>query len=450
MTRRVAAVLCLLGCASTRPHEARRDVGELVAAAGGPDAVIPAAQDDEARAEVRRRVAELLDAPLTVDAALKIGLLNNRSLRATLEELGVAQADLVQAGLLHNPVVGGDLVFSTAGNGLGGGLSLSQSLLSAFVIPAKRRVAKARLQVAVVTVADAALRLVRDVRVAFAQMQAAVATRDLHRELVQAAEVADALAGRQQDAGNITELDRELFAAALDDARIELGQQQLAVTRAREQLNRLLGLWGEQVRWKLAGAMPEPANGSAADDLEALGVRDRLDVSAARSEVAAIEYAIKLRRRGIIPQIDGGIEARNEVGNDEGHEWVLGPSLSIEVPLFDPGHADFARLRALLRQAQHRLEQRAIVARSEIRTHQQEMLAAEDRVAYFRDNVIPRRQRVGARALERYNAMLIGAYELLDLRMQEVQARERYVAAVRDYWVARADLERAVGGRLPS
>jgi hypothetical protein len=72
-------------------------------------------------------------------------MLNNRELRATLEELGVAQADLVDAGLLANPTISGDLVNSTRGNGLGGGLALSQSLLSVFLIPAKRRIAKTRL-----------------------------------------------------------------------------------------------------------------------------------------------------------------------------------------------------------------------------------------------------------------------------------------------------------------
>jgi cobalt-zinc-cadmium efflux system outer membrane protein len=162
-----------------------------------------------------------------------------------------------------------------------------------------------------------------------------------------------------------------------------------------------------------------------------------------------MRYAIKLRRRGIVPHIEGGVEGRNEVGDDVGHEWVLGPSLSIEIPIFDPGHADFARLNAELRRAQYHLEQTAIVARSHIRLHREQLVIARRRVAYIRDTVLPRRETVGARALERYNAMLLGAYELLQLGADQVESRAQYVHALQDYWVARADLERSVGGSLP-
>jgi hypothetical protein len=128
----------LLACASVKPTEARRDVGELVEQRVGVPEAVPEKQDAESRARVRARVDELMAQPLTVERALQVAMLNNRELRATLEDLGVAQADLVQAGLLQNPVISGDLVNSTRGNGLGGGLGLSQSLLSVFLIPAKR------------------------------------------------------------------------------------------------------------------------------------------------------------------------------------------------------------------------------------------------------------------------------------------------------------------------
>src|ERR1035437_7898092 len=57
-------------------------------------------EDDKA---VTQAVQSLLHRPLTADDAVQIALLNNRRLQATYEELGVAQANLVQAGLLKNP-----------------------------------------------------------------------------------------------------------------------------------------------------------------------------------------------------------------------------------------------------------------------------------------------------------------------------------------------------------
>ncbi len=447
----VVMVLLTVGCASTRPTEARRELADELARRSGVDDVVTPEQEQRSREEIRARVDDLLAEPLTVDRALQVALLNNHDLLATLEQLGVAQAELVEAGLLDNPVIGGDLVVSTRGNGLGGGLGLSQSLLSAFLVPAKRRLARANLRIAVVGVTDAALALVRDVKVAYAEAQAAQASGRLVRTLVQAAEVADELAERQLEAGNLTELDRGLFALALDEARLELAEQQLEWVEARETINRLLGLWGPQVEWTLAEAQAGlPAEDGTLGQLEQLGIEQRLDVSAARFEVGAMERALELRRRGVIPQIEAGVEARNEVGDDLGHEWVVGPSLSIEIPLFDPGHADFARLRAQLRQSEHRLKQTAIDARSRIRVERERLVIARRRVLYLRDTVLPRWEALGERALERYNGMLIGAYDLLDLRAEALGAQREHIEALRDYWVARARLERAVGGRLPS
>ncbi|MBX7079837.1 MAG: TolC family protein [Nannocystaceae bacterium] len=455
MRRAVLALLLAGGCATTKPDGPRREVGELVAGRSGLRDPIAVTQDARARAAVRERVASLLQGPLTVERALQIALLNNRALQAELEELGVAQAELVEAGLLENPVFSADLVNSTRGNGLGGGLALSTSLLSAFLIPAKRRLAKAHLRHTVVEVAHEALALVRDVRVAYAHAQAAHAELMLRRELVQAAELAAELARRQHDAGNLPELDRERFAAALDDARLSLADYELARTVAREELNRLLGLWGSQLDWRLpadtgaAGLPAPPAAEAELATLESQGVRERLDVSGARADVDAMRLALALRRRGVVPQIEAGIDVRNEVGNDAGHEWVLGPSVSIEIPIFDPGHADFAALQARLRQAQHALQHAAIVARSEIREQRERLLVARRKADYFTTEVLPRRAAIVSRALEQYNGMLMGTYELLETRKAQVEAQHEQVIALRDYWVARAQLELAVGGRLP-
>ncbi|HEY0135375.1 MAG TPA: TolC family protein [Nannocystis sp.] len=443
--------LVTLGCASVKPTESRRDVGELVEGRLGLPAMIPEEQDAESRARVRARVAELMAEPLTPDRALQVAMLNNRELRATLEELGVAQAELVQAGLLQNPVISGDLVISTKGNGLGGGLALSQSLLSVFLIPAKKRMARTRLQHTVVMVGQAALSLARDVRVAFVTAQATEQAVALHRSRAQAAEVAHELAQRQFDAGNITPLDQQLFAAALDRARVELADAQLAATVTREELTRLLGLWGEDVAWAFAAPL-ESALPPETDlaQLEQQGMRDRLDLSAARYETQSIEYALALRRRSMLPDLNVGVTARNEVGDDVGHEWVLGPSLSLTLPIFDPGHADIARIQAILRQAQHRLQDAAIHVRSEIRVHRAELVAARRKVEYYERTVLPRAESITELTLREYNAMLVGTYQLLETRTDQIEAHQEYVEALRDYWVARSELELAVGGRLPS
>ena len=72
----------------------------------------------ELDAQVDQEVRALLQDTLTVDGAVQVALLNNRNLQALYAELGVAQADLVQAGLLRNPVFDGLVMLPLRGGPL--------------------------------------------------------------------------------------------------------------------------------------------------------------------------------------------------------------------------------------------------------------------------------------------------------------------------------------------
>ena len=57
----------------------------------------------EEKVKTERQTAQLLQQPLSVDDAVQIALLNNGSLQASFEELGISEADVVQSGRLPNP-----------------------------------------------------------------------------------------------------------------------------------------------------------------------------------------------------------------------------------------------------------------------------------------------------------------------------------------------------------
>ena len=62
--------------------------------------------------------------------------------------------------------------------------------------------------------------------------------------------------------------------------------------------------------------------------------------------------------------------------------------------------------------------------------------------------MVPLRERFVALSQEQYDAMLIGVYQLLQAKQAELDTYREYIEAVRDYWIAWTELERAVGGRL--
>jgi len=88
--------------------------------------------------------------------------------------------------------------------------------------------------------------------------------------------------------------------------------------------------------------------------------------------------------------------------------------------------------------------------RSEVREARDTMIAARDLKDYYGSVLLPQRVRILDQTQRHYNMMFKGAYDLLIAKQKEVETERAYVEAWRDYWIVRADLERALGGSLPA
>jgi cobalt-zinc-cadmium efflux system outer membrane protein len=437
--------LALLGCASTSPGAAFRDVAHHVELRSGQrlrwDEATPA------DAQVDRALRDLLGKDLSVDGAVEIALLRNRTLIATYEELSIGQADLVQAGLLGNPVLSVGLPPAEI-EAINPPIvvGVAEDFLDLLMIPAKKTIARARLEVVEMRVATEVLDLAARVRTAYFALQGAEQEAAMHRIVLEAADAAAALAAAQHEAGNLSDLDFETQRGMDEQARIELERSAAVVLRAREQLTRLIGLWGRDAGYTVPPRLPElPASEPPLDHLESLAIAQRSDLAAMRKEVEELGHVSSLAHSTRwIGSLTVGLEAARLVDGN----YSFGPNVSIELPLFDHRQALIARLEALLRQGEARLEARAVDARSEVRAARDSMVAARRIAERYGTVMVPLRERIVALAQQRYDAMLMGAYELLLAKQGEVSAYRDDIDAVRDYWIARSDLERAVGGRL--
>jgi cobalt-zinc-cadmium efflux system outer membrane protein len=75
---------------------------------------------------------------------------------------------------------------------------------------------------------------------------------------------------------------------------------------------------------------------------------------------------------------------------------------------------------------------------------------ARDRALYYRDILLPLRERIVNEAQLQYNAMQLGPFQLLRVREQQIEAAAAYVETLRDYWMARGDISQLLSGRLPA
>jgi cobalt-zinc-cadmium efflux system outer membrane protein len=436
----VAALASLLSGCATAPKDAGfAEVQETVRRRAGLTAEWVRRPDQEEA--VKSRTTILLGETLGVEGAVEVALLNSRRLQATLEELGLARADLLQSRLARNPVLGIDIRSPERAFEL----SLVQNLISLLQIRRRHAVAAAGFEAAKMRVTHEVLELVARVRAACYTLQAAEQVVEMRRTFVASARASAELAIRQRDAGNLPDLDLENEQAFLEQAKLQLAGSEGEVISARESLNRLMGLWGPQTAWRIAPALPDPP--SADPDLkglESLAVAQRLDLRAAWAELQAAARAVPLARSSANVDISVGVHRERE---PEG-TTTTGPVLEYSIPVFDRGRAAKSRAEALLRQSQDRYAALAVEIRSEIRETWHRLNLARGRVAYYRDVALPRRTRITGLSQRHYNFMLLGPYQLILARQNEINARIDQIDSLKEYWLARAELQRAIGGSL--
>ncbi len=397
---------------------------------------------------VRDRVRGLLASGLTVDAAVEIALLDNRNLRALYSDLGVAQADLVQASLLHNPVADATAGFPVAGGTVDLTFGLAVDVIDVLYVPLRKRVAAARFEETKLRVAAGVLDLAWRTETGFYRHQANEQMVEIRRQVAQSTTAAAGLAQRMREAGNLRELDVDAERALAEEAKIQLRLAEVVARESREELNRLMGLWGEDAAWKTASprlADPPPEAVDLAH-LESRAVERSLELAGAERLVAAAAENVGLdRASSLFPEIVvGGRGERNE------GDWESGPGLSLPLPFFDHGQARVARAEAELRRAREMHHALAVRVRSVARAARDRLDGHRDLALHYRSVVLPLRERVVRDTELQYNAMQVGPVDLLRAKEQQIDAARGYVDALREYWTARVDVALLLAGGLPS
>jgi len=447
MAIRSAAILLLggaglAGCATVKPRAEFPAVQHEVAQRIDNDiSWFTGSAEDRAVAD---RVNAMLNAPLDANGAVQIALLNNRNLQAEYEELGIAQADLVQAGLLKNPTLNGDVKFFDGGTKVE--LSLVEDFLDVLLIPLRKSIAETEVRQATARVSRAVIDTASEVRTTFLALQAADQIAELRRTALQASAASYELAQRIHDAGNSTDLDLANERADFEQGKLNLAAAEAEVADLREHLTGLMGLWGTQVHFTAAARLPPlPAEETVLAGLERRAVSQSIDLQIAQTQIEGAAKRLGITKPlGVLSELELGAAAERETDGS----WGVGPAFALPIPIFSQGQPAVTAAGARLRQAQQRYYALAVEVRSGVRAAYQHMLAARLRANYYRQVIIPLRQQITSDSQKQYNAMQIGGFQLLQAKRDEVETAREYIESLREYWLARAELDSILAGRF--
>lgn len=426
--------LLLGGCATFSSDGGMQDVSALTKERVG--------QPVERGASNDAAVDALLRQPIDADSAVKIALMNNRGLQASFAELGVSEADFVQAGRLRNP--GFSFSRLRGGDDLEIDRSVMFDLAGLLTLPARSSIEKRRFEQAKLNAAADAVRLAANTRRVYFTAVAAQQHVQFMRQVKESAEAAAELARRMQAVGNFSQLDSEREQAFYAETIAQLARATQDAVVTRERLTQAMGLEGPRIDYKLPERLPElPKSLPEARDIEARAMQQRLDVQIAKRDIEATAHALGLTRTTrFVNVLDAGYLNKNTSGapRENGYE------VSLEIPLFDWGTARTRKAEALYMAAVNRTADTAVRARSEVRVAYSAYHTAFDLAHHYRDEIVPLRKKISDEMMLRYNGMLVSVFELLADAREQAASVNAAIEAQRDYWIAENSLQYAIYG----
>lgn len=427
------AVLLLAACA----HGDREAAALRSDAAGRLAVELPADTTD--RDAVQARVAELLAQPLDREEAVIVALLDSPALQRRYARLEISAAERVAASRPPNPSV--SLGRFKRGSETETERGIAIDLVGLLAWPFERGAAKRAFESERAAALREALDLARDTRIAWTDAVAA----DMHlayaRNMLEVADTAREYAQRLADAGNTPQLDAARAASFHAEAGGELARAGAEATAAREKLARLLGI-ADSTQLQLPAQLPPlPDTLPPAPSFEQEAIDRRIDVQAARRQAAATAKALNLNR---VTRFVNVLEVGYQSNTSNQAPTQTGFEVKLELPLFDFGSSSGSRARAQYETALATVRETAVNARSEVRSAWAAGEAAWQAAARYRDRVLPLQQQITEEVLLRFNGMLVGPFEVLEQAQQQADAALRAQQALREFWIAEAELASAL------
>lgn len=385
-----------------------------------------------------------LQNPLSAEKAIQIALLNNPHIQALYEEVGISYANLVEAGLLSNPMFELELRYPQESH-LHTNIEylITTSILDVFLIPLRTKYAAIELEQTKLKISHEILNVAFDVRETFYELILERERRALYKNLLELAGISKEIREQQYRIGNINVLEMQSMNAKFQEAELQFLNSNKTVVALEEKLNRLLGLY-DTFCLKLPRTLEYEKHNLDLCHLEETALTKRLDLQVLQMELSKLQSQLSLKEWWTYTQLKAGIAGERDPDGTN----LIGPGFSGEIPLFNNGQAARLRLFAEIRKAEDRVDELKIKILSEVREAYQLVTIYLNIMQDYEEKFLPMYKDILASSEQLYNVMGIGIDELLESKRNEFLAFQTYVEAKKHYLIATVQLKRALDGYL--
>ena len=441
-----ATVLLLAGCATVNIDDALRETNQAVP--GFTQGNLELSRTDHQREKRLQLADQLLAKPLSMDDAVQLALANSPAVQALVAQSWADMAVANQAGRIGNPVFTFERI--RAGDELELGRLLSVGLLDLLTLPQRQVISRNQVAQAKIQLSATVVEQVSQVRQAWVRAVAAQQVLAYAEQVNQSAQAGAELAKRMQQVGNFTKLQRARQHAFYADATAQLASARHAVTAAKEELIRQLGLTDAQTeQLKLPARLPDlPKEPRTPGDVNDSALQQRIDVRLARLQLDVAGKSQGLALLNSLLDVEPGVRRDTVFDNHSGEKsHRRGYELEIRLPIFDWGDAQRAGMNAQSLAAANRYDAVVRSASSQLRESYSAYRTAYDLARHYRDEIVPLRKSMQEENVLRYNGMLIGVFELLADTRDQIASVVSAINAQQQFWLAHAGLSSSLIGK---
>lgn len=396
--------------------------------------------------DVSTHIKDLLGKPLTADSSVQVALLNNPGLQAKYAELGIAQADLIQAGLFTNPTIGGLFTFPEKGGSTNLTFDLAFNFLDILMIPLRKAVAESEFEEVQLKMIKFTIDLATQTRQAYFAAQASQQLKEIFDQVLTSTTASYEVAKVLRQAGNISELELSHERSLYEQSKVDVLKAEANVYQSKLKLMSLMGVKSPDVQIQIDNKLPDlPKQDFYSGLLAEEGTEKSIDLAILKQRLETLGHRYHVTNiTALIPSFGLGGEAERE----EGH-WEFGPTLEFTLPIFDQGQPAIAKAQFEIRGLQEQYANTVVQVHTMAHILQQRIIKTRQQVDQLHNVVLPLQQKILNQTQLHYNAMQIGVFDLIKAKQGQIEAGHKYVEVVLDYWLSRSALEQLMHGSLP-
>ncbi|MEM5474472.1 TolC family protein [Hoeflea sp. AS60] len=410
---------------------------------------------DQAKAVSERVHGLVHKKSINADTAVQVALLNNKGLQAAYADIGMNAAEAWQQSLPENPKVSIGLL------GIGapelGAYRAIEGMIAANILSMRTRrarvdVADTRFRQAQMRAVDATLKVANDTRRAWVTAVSSFETVAYLNQAKVAADAASELAQKLGESGALAKGGQAREHAFYAELTGQMAEARLASRLAKEELTRIMGLWGSDVDYFVPDRLPKLPRGILKKNrIEQEALENRVDLRVAKLELDAVakSYGLTEATRYVTDLgLLGGLEAERTIDENGNKDVEVTGRMEVDfvIPIFDSGKARLRKAELAYMQAANLLAEKAVNIRSEARSAYTAYSATHEIARHYLNSVVPLRTTIEAESLLTYNGMISNTFELLADTRAKIGTLMLAINAKREFWLADVNLSAAIYG----